>query len=117
MHKIPIFEIARYVWCMILTLINANNFSTGIAVLGKHAVKAGQAVGPTLSHDVALASELSVAFEAREMEHVPGSALGLCTLVGKNDLERFRSGLGNWAINEKLVLLNIQIECDLSSII
>ena len=76
---------------MKLTLINANNFSTGIAVLGEHAVEAGQAVGPPFPHDVPLAPELSVTLEAGEVEHVPGSALGLGTLVGEDDLEKIRN--------------------------
>ena len=76
---------------MKLTLINANNFSTGIAVLGEHAVEAGQAVGPPFPHDVPLATELPVALEAGEVEHVPGSALGLGALVGEYDLEEVRS--------------------------
>ena len=48
-------------------MIHANNFSTGIAVLGEHAVEAGQAVGPPLPHDVPLAPELPVALEAGEV--------------------------------------------------
>jgi hypothetical protein len=74
-------------------LVYANNFSTGIAIFGKHAVEAGQAVGPALPHDVPLPPELPVALEAGEVEHVPGTALGLGTLVGKYDLKMSSSFL------------------------
>ena len=77
--------------CKSFTLINANNFSAGITVFGEHAVDTGEAVGSSLPHDVALAPQLPVAFKAGKVKHVPGTALSLGTLVGQNDLKRFRN--------------------------
>ena len=69
------------------TLVHPNSFPTGVAVLGKHAVEAGEAVGPSLSHDVPLATQVSVAFKASKMLHVPSPTLGLGALVGEDDLK------------------------------
>ena len=63
------------------TLVHPNSFPTGVAVLGKHAVEAGEAIGPALPHDVALAPQLAVALEAGKVLHVPSSTLRLGTLV------------------------------------
>ena len=65
----------------LLTLVNPNSLSTRVAVLGEHAVEAGEAVWPALPHDVPLAPQLAVALEAGKMLHVPGPALSLGTLV------------------------------------
>ena len=69
------------------TLVHPNSFPTGVAVLGKHAVKAGEAVGPALSHDVALSSQVPVALKAGKVLHVPSTTLGLGALVGEDDLK------------------------------
>ena len=63
------------------TLIHADGLSASVAVLSEHAVKAAEAVGPALPHDVALAPEEVVTLEAGEVLHVPGPALGLRALV------------------------------------
>ena len=70
-----------------LTLINSNGFPTGVTVLSEHAVEAGETVGPALSHDVALASEVPVALKAGKVLHVPSTTLGLGALVGEDDLK------------------------------
>ena len=69
------------------TLVHPNGFPTSIAVLCKHAVKAGEAVGATLSHDVALAAQVPVALKAGKVLHVPSTTLGLGALVGEDDLK------------------------------
>ena len=69
------------------TLVHPNSFPTGVAVLGKHAVKAGEAVGATLSHDVALPAQVPVALKAGKVLHVPSTTLGLGALVGEDDLK------------------------------
>ena len=69
------------------TLINSDNFSASVTIFCKHAVETGEAVGPSLSHDVTLPPKLSVALEAGKVKHVPRAALRLRTLVRKNDLE------------------------------
>ena len=71
-----------------LTLINSDGLSTSITILSKHAVKAAQTVRPALSHDVPLASQVSVALETREVLHVPGPTLRLRALVRENDLKQ-----------------------------
>ena len=70
------------------TLVHPNSFPTGVAVLGKHAVEAGEAVRAALSHDVSLPAQVSVALKAGEVFHVPGAALGLGTLVRENYLKQ-----------------------------
>ena len=69
-------------------MVNPNSLSTGVAVLGEHAVEAGEAVWPALPHDVPLAPKVTVAFETCEVLHVPSSALGLGTLVRENNLKQ-----------------------------
>ena len=71
-----------------LTLVNPNSLSTRVAVLGEHAVEAGEAVGPSLPHDVPLPTQVTVALEAGEVLHVPGATLGLGALVGENYLKQ-----------------------------
>ena len=68
-------------------MVNSNSLSTGVAVLGEHAVEAAEAVGPPVPHDVALAAQVPVALEAGEVLHVPGAALRLRALVRKYYLE------------------------------
>ena len=70
------------------TLVHPNSFPTGVAVLGKHAVEAGEAVGPSLPHDVPLPAQMTVALEAGEVLHVPGASLGLGALVRENYLKQ-----------------------------
>ena len=69
------------------TLVHPDRLSAGVAVFGEHAVEAGEAVGPSLSHDVPLATQVSVAFKASKMLHVPSPTLGLGALVGEDDLK------------------------------
>ena len=69
------------------TLVNPDRLSAGVAVLGEHAVEAGETVGPALSHDVALSSEVPVALKAGKVLHVPSTTLGLGALVGEDDLK------------------------------
>ena len=71
-----------------LTLIHPDGFPAGVAVLSEHAVEAGEAVRPALPHDVPLAAQVSVALEAGEVFHVPGSTLGFGALVGENYLKQ-----------------------------
>ena len=73
--------------CVNCTLIHANGLAAGVAVLGEHAVEAGEAVGSALAHDVALTAQIFVALEAGKMLHVPGSALRLCALVREDYLK------------------------------
>jgi len=72
-----------------LALVNANPVATRVAELGKQAVKAAQAEGPSVAHDVAFAAQLLVALETRKMLHVPRAALGLCALVRKDNLQNW----------------------------
>ena len=68
-------------------MVHPNCFSTSVAVLSKHAVKAGEAVGPALSHDVALPSQVPVALKAGKVLHMPSPALRFGTLVREDDLK------------------------------
>ena len=69
-------------------MVHPNGLPTGVAVLSKHAVEAGETVGPALPHDVPLAAQMTVALEAGEVLHVPGTTLGLGALVGENYLKQ-----------------------------
>ena len=69
------------------TLVHPDRLSAGVAVFGEHAVEAGEAVGPALSHDVALSSQVPVALKAGKVLHVPSTTLGLGALVGEDDLK------------------------------
>lgn len=71
-----------------LALVDADRVATRVAELGKEAVEAAKAEGPTVPHDVPLAAQLLVALEARKMFHVPRAALGLGALVGQNNLRK-----------------------------
>ena len=71
-----------------LTLVNTYSFSASIAVLGKHAVEARQAIGFPVSHYVPLAAKLEVTLVAGEVLHVPSAALGLRALIGEDYLEK-----------------------------
>lgn len=64
-----------------LSLIYAYGFSASVAVLRKTAVETGQAVGSGFPHNIPLTAELSGAFSARKMLHVPGSTFSFCALV------------------------------------
>ena len=68
------------------TLIDSYGFAAGVAVLGEDGVEAVEAVGPRLAHDVALAAQHPVAFEAGEVAHVPRPSLRLGALVGQYQL-------------------------------
>lgn len=66
--------------------VSTDVFSAGVAVLGVQGLVAGAAVGPALPHDVALAAQRSLAFEAAEVLHVPVSPFCLRALVCQNNL-------------------------------
>lgn len=70
-----------------LPLVHPYGVPTGIAVLGEGRVETVQAKRSTVPHHVAFATELSVALEAAEVSHVPGSALGFGAFVGEDYLE------------------------------
>ena len=69
-------------------MVHPDGLPAGVAVLSKHAVEAGETVGPALPHDVPLTTQVTVALEAGEVFHVPGAALGLGTLVRENYLKQ-----------------------------
>lgn len=71
-----------------LPLVNTDVLSTGVAELGKHVLEAATAVGPAITHDVALSSQLLVALHAAEVLHVPAGTLGLGALVREDDLTK-----------------------------
>lgn len=70
------------------TLIHTNWLSTWVTVLCKHGIKAVQAVGPAIPHNVALSSQLPITLKACEVFHVPGTTLCLRTLIRKNYLQQ-----------------------------
>ena len=80
-NGMPVLALVRH-----LALIDADDFAAGIAVLGKHAVEAAQAIGASLAHDVALPTELEVALVTDKVLHVPGATLGLGALIREYDL-------------------------------
>lgn len=69
---------------------HTNMFPAGVAVLGVEGLEAGAAVGPSLLHDVALASQHSLALETAEVLHVPVTPLCLSALIRKDDLRKER---------------------------
>jgi hypothetical protein len=74
----------------IRTLIDPDGLAAGVAILGEHAVEAGEAVGSTLAHDVALTAQVLVAFETGKVFHVPGPPLSLSTLVREDYLKMLK---------------------------
>ena len=72
---------------MFITLIYSDGFSTSITVLCKHTIEASKTVGSALSHDVSLASQVSITLETCEVLHVPGATLRLGALVREDDLK------------------------------
>ena len=68
------------------TLIHADGLPARVAVLGKHAVEAGQTIRPPVPHDVSLSPKLEITLETGKVLHVPRAALGLGALVGEDDL-------------------------------
>jgi hypothetical protein len=71
----------------LFTLVNADGLTTGVAIFGKHAVKAGETVRPSIPHDVSMGSQLQIALVAGKVLHVPGPTLGLGALIRKYDLQ------------------------------
>lgn len=61
-------------------------FSAGIAVLCIQGLVAGAAVRSTLSHDVTLTAQRSLALKTTEVLHVPVSPFCLCTFICQNNL-------------------------------
>ena len=78
------------------TLIHADGLPARVAVLGKHAVEAGQTIRPPVPHDVSLSPELEITLETRKVLHVPRAALGLGALVGEDDLRDRLAILAKW---------------------
>lgn len=72
----------------IYTLIYPNSFPASVAILRKHGIEALQTIGATVSHNVPLSSELSVALETSEMLHVPGASFRFRAFVSQNNLKR-----------------------------
>ena len=62
--------------------------SARLAVLGVERLEAPAAVRPAVLHDVPLAAENRLTFEARKVLHVPVATLRLGALVGEDDLEQ-----------------------------
>lgn len=67
-------------------MIHAYRVAARVAVLGEQAVETLQAVRPAVPHDVPLAAQLLVAFQTREVLHVPRAAFRFRALVGQDDL-------------------------------
>lgn len=60
---------------------------TGVAVFCIQGLEAVTTVGPSLFHDVALATKHGLALKAAEVFHVPVASLGFCAFICKDDLE------------------------------
>lgn len=60
---------------------------TGVAILRVQGLEAVAAVGSAFLHDVALAAQHGLTFEAAEVPHVPVPPLSFRALVCKDDLE------------------------------
>lgn len=69
-----------------LALVHPDMLSASVTILSKHILKARAAVGPAVSHDVPLATQLPVTLQAAEVLHVPTASFSFCTLVSKNHL-------------------------------
>lgn len=72
-------------------MVDADGLSARVTVLGEHGVEAVKTIRPAISHDVPLATELSVTFEAGEVLHVPGTTLSLRTLIRQDNLQKIRT--------------------------
>jgi hypothetical protein len=77
-------------------LIDPDGLAAGVAILSEHAVEAGEAVGSTLAHDVALTAQVLVAFETGKVFHVPGPPLSLSTLVREDYLKMLKPEVKIW---------------------
>lgn len=71
---------------------------TGVAIFCIQGLKAVAAVGPSLLHDVALATQHCLTLEAAEVFHVPVPPLGFCAFICKDDLQMERPK-GQWIRN------------------
>ena len=69
-----------------LALVHANGLPTSITVFGKHTIKTGQTIRPAFSHDITLATELSVAFKASKMGHMPSPSFSFGAFIRQDDL-------------------------------
>ena len=67
-------------------MVDSDGLSAGVAVLGEDGVETVEAVRSRVAHDVPLAAEHSIAFEAREVAHMPRSALRFGAFVRQNQL-------------------------------
>ena len=96
-----------------LALVDPDGLATGVAILSKHAVKAGEAVRPAISHDVPLPTQLQVAFKAGKVLHVPGTTFSLSALIGEDDLiARRASGLDGFSVVPATVEFSLLVEVD-----
>lgn len=78
-------------------MIHADRVSARIAILGKQAVETLQTVRTAVSHDVPLTSQLLVAFQAREVFHVPSTTFRFRALVRQDDLQQLTNDNGAFA--------------------
>lgn len=106
-RRMPVLSVVAH-----LALIDANHLPAVVAVLGEHGVKAAQAVGLPLPHDVPLPAQLMLALLAGEVLHVPGPTFGLGTLIREDDLrerreQRVSKGFLRYEKNRFLTLLKI----------
>lgn len=67
-------------------MVYAYRVAARVTVFGEQAVETLQAVRPAVPHDVPLAAQLLVAFQAREVLHVPRAAFRFRAFVGQDDL-------------------------------
>lgn len=74
-----------------LTLIHANWVATSVTVFCVHRFEAATAERPTIPHDVPLATELCVTFEATEMSHVPTPSLRFRAFISEDNLVASRT--------------------------
>lgn len=81
LHGVPVLTLICH-----LALVNTYVFSAGIAVLCIQGLVAGAAVRSTLSHDVTLTAQRSLALKTTEVLHVPVSPFCLCTFICQNNL-------------------------------
>lgn len=70
-----------------LTLVHSYRIATRVAVFSKSGIETVQTEGATISHHIPFPPQLTVTLKAAEMAHVPGSSLGLCAFVCKDNLE------------------------------
>jgi hypothetical protein len=96
-----------------LSLIYTNSLTTCIAILGEHAVEAGQTVRSPFPHYVPLTSQVPITFKAGKMFHMPGSSFCFGTLIGENNLvTRGASWLSRLSVVSAAIELPILVKVD-----